>query len=138
MISLIILSQGDMGTGLLNAIEHVLGKRPDALEVQPINYHESQDALVQALARRIEQVDRGSGVLILADIYGSSHTNAACRLLQPGRVELVSGVNLPMLVRVLNYRRLPMDELVRKAVSGGAEGIVRASPAPPRTAEGTR
>jgi PTS system ascorbate-specific IIA component len=137
MISLIILAQGDMGEGLLNAIEHVLGKRPQALEVQPIHYHESQELLVQALGRRIETLDQGDGVLILADIYGSSHTNAACRLLRPGRVELVSGVNLPMLVRVLNYRHLSMEELLAKAISGGAEGIVRASTRP-RSAEGGR
>ena len=82
-------------------------------------------------------MDRGDGVLILADIYGSSHTNAACRLLVPGQVELVSGVNLPMLVRVLNYRHLSMGELVRKAQSGGAQGIVCGTP-PNRTAEGKR
>jgi len=134
MISLILLTQGDMGNGLLNAIDHVLGKRPGALEVQPINYHESQDLLAQALAERIRRLDQGDGVLILADIYGSSHTNAACRLLVPGRIELVSGVSLPMLVRALNYRHLSMDELLRKAISGGTEGIVRAAPAP-RSAE---
>ena len=76
-------------------------------------------------------------MLILADIYGSSHTNAACRLLVPGHIELVSGVNLPMLVRVLNYRHLPMNELVRKAQSGGAQGIVCGA-APTRVAEGKR
>lgn len=134
MISLILLTQGDMGNGLLNAIEHVLGKRPAALEVQPIDYHESQDALAQALATRVRRLDQGDGVLVLADIFGSSHTNAACRLLVPGRVELVSGVSLPMLVRALNYRHLAMEELLRKAISGGAEGIVRATPAT-RTAE---
>lgn len=137
MISLILLTQGDMGNGLLNAIEHVLGKRPGALEVQPIDYHESQDALAQALAQRIRHLDQGDGVLILADIYGSSHTNAACRLLVPGRIELVSGVSLPMLVRALNYRHLSMDELLRKAISGGTEGIVRATPTT-RAAEGGR
>jgi mannose PTS system EIIA component len=137
MISLIILAQEDMGRGLLNAIEHVLGTRPSALDIQPINYHQSQEALAQALAARIQKVDQGDGVLILADIYGSSHTNAAVRLLVPGRIELVSGVNLPMLVRVLNYRNLAMDELLRKAQSGGAEGIVRATP-PARTTEGRR
>jgi len=129
MISLIILAQGDMGEGLLEAVEHVLGKRPVALEVQPIDYHESQDALGQALAERIRRLDQGQGVLILADIYGSSHTNAACHLLSPGRVELVSGVNLPMLVRVLNYRHLSLPELLRKAITGGTEGIVTATPA---------
>ncbi len=137
MIGLVILAQGDMGQGLLHAIEHVLGKRPAALDVQPIDYHDSQEALVKALDARIRRMDAGSGVLILADIYGSSHTNAACRLLVPGRIELVSGINLPMLVRVLNYRHLPMEELLRKAVSGGAEGIVRARP-PARAAEGKR
>jgi len=137
MISLIILAQQDLGKGLLGAIEHVLGTQPSALDIQPIDYHQSQESLAQALAARIEKIDQGDVVLILADIYGSSHTNAACRLLVPGRVELVSGVNLPMLVRVLNYRNLTMDELVRKAQSGGAEGIVRATP-PTRATEGKR
>jgi PTS system ascorbate-specific IIA component len=137
MISLIILAQQDLGKGLLSAIEHVLGTQPSALAIQPIDYHQSQEALAQALAKRIQKIDQGSGVLILADIYGSSHTNAACRLLVPGHIELVSGVNLPMLVRVLNYRNLPMDELLRKALSGGAEGIVRATP-PTRATEGKR
>ena len=137
MISLIILAQEELGRGLLNAIEHVLGTRPTALDIQPIDYHESQEALTQALAARIAKMDRGDGVLILADIYGSSHTNAACRLLVPGHIELVSGVNLPMLVRVLNYRHLPMNELVRKAQSGGTQGIVCGTP-PARAAEGKR
>jgi PTS system ascorbate-specific IIA component len=137
MISLIILAQKEMGEGLLNAIEHVLGARPSALDIQPIDYHQSQESLAQALAARIQKVDQGDGVLILADIYGSSHTNAACWLLAPGRIELLSGVNLPMLVRVLNYRHLPMNELLRKAQSGGTEGIVRGTP-PGRAAEGKR
>jgi len=126
MISIIILAQQDMANGLINAIEHVLGNRPQALDVQPIDYHESQEALAQALDTRIQRLDQGHGVLILADIYGSSHTNAACRLLKPGRVELVSGVNVPMLLRVLSHRRLGMAELVRKALSGGTDGIVSA------------
>jgi len=135
MIGIILLAQEEMGRGLLNAVEHVLGNRPARLDIQPIDYHQPQEALVQALSERIQTIDQGDGVLVLADIYGSSHTNAACRLLVPGRVELVSGINLPMLVRVLNYRNLSMDALLRKAQSGGAEGIVRATP-PVRVTEG--
>jgi len=137
MISLIILAQEDLGRGLLNAVEHVLGNRPTLLDIEPIDYHQPQEALAQALSARIHKIDQGDGVLILADIYGSSHTNAACRLLVPGHIELVSGVNLPMLVRVLNYRNLSMDELLRKAQSGGTEGIVRATP-PSLAAKGKR
>lgn len=131
MISLIILAQDDMAKGLLHAIEHVLGRIPPALEIQPIDYHQPQEALAAALGERIRRLDQGDGVLVLADVYGSSHTNAACRLLAPGRIELVSGVNVPMLLRVLSYRTLGMNELLRKAMSGGTEGIVRAAlPAP--------
>lgn len=137
MISLIVLAQPDMARGLLNAIEHVLGNNPPLLDIQPIDYHQSQEDLAQALAARIRKVDQGDGVLILADVYGSSHTNAACRLVVPGRVELVSGVNVPMLLRVLSYRHLGMEDLLRKAMSGGAEGIVRAA-APARSMESGR
>jgi PTS system mannose-specific IIA component len=126
MISLIILAEQDMARGLLSAIEHVLGCHPPLLDIQPIDYHQSQEALAQTLAVRIRKIDQGDGVLILADVYGSSHTNAAMQLVQPGRIELVSGVNVPMLLRVLSYRHLGMEELLGKAVSGGAEGIVRA------------
>jgi PTS system ascorbate-specific IIA component len=124
MTGLLILSQGDVGNGMLHAIEHVLGNRPERLDFQPIDYHQAHDSLVEALRARIRKLDDGQGVLILADVYGSSHTNAACRLLEPGRVALVSGVNLPMLIRALTYRQLPLDELARKAASGGSEGIV--------------
>jgi len=127
MISLIILAQQDMAQGLLNAIEHVLGQHPPHLDIQPIDYHQPQEQLAQALAGRIRRIDQGDGVLILADVYGSSHTNAAVHLLAPGRVELVSGVNVPMLLRVVSYRNLSMPELLRKAISGGTEGIVRAA-----------
>jgi PTS system ascorbate-specific IIA component len=133
MIGIILLAHEEMGRGLLHAVEHVLGKRPEQLDIQPIDYQQPQESLVQALSERIRTINQGDGVLVLADIYGSSHTNAACRLLVPGRVELVSGINLPMLVRVLNYRNLSMDALLRKAQSGGVEGIVRAIPAAPVT-----
>jgi len=126
MISIVILAQENMANGLISAIEHVLGHRPPALEVQAIDYHASPEALTRALSERIKKVDGGDGVLVLADVYGSSHTNAACALLKPGSIELVSGVNVPMLLRVISHRKLALPDLVRKALSGGTEGIVSA------------
>jgi len=127
MISIVILAQENMANGLISAIEHVLGRRPPSLEIQPIDYHASQDSLAQELAELVRRTDQGQGVLILADVYGSSHTNAACKVINEGKVELVSGVNVPMLLRVLSHRSLPLSELVRKAMSGGTDGIVRAA-----------
>ncbi|HEX9625430.1 MAG TPA: PTS sugar transporter subunit IIA [Acidiferrobacterales bacterium] len=127
MIGLLILAQEDLGKGLLHSIEHVLGELPPQLETLPVNYHAGPEALRRRLSEHLKRLDQGQGVLILADIYGASHTNAACQLLVANRIELVSGVNLPMLIRILNYRDLGLAALVQKALSGGSEGIVSAS-----------
>ena len=75
----------------------------------------------EALAR----LDTGDGVLIFSDIYGATPCNLASKLLVPGRVEVVAGVNLPMLVRAFTYRAKGMDTMIKKAISGGCDGVVR-------------
>lgn len=124
MIGLLILAQKDIGKGLLAAVEHVFGSLPPQLQAMPVSYDEPPERLSADLERRIENMDQGDGVLVLSDIYGATHTNVACRLLRPGAVELIAGINLPMLIRVLNYRHLNLTKLVEKALSGGPEGIV--------------
>jgi PTS system ascorbate-specific IIA component len=72
----------------------------------------------------LKLVDTGQGVLILTDIYGASPANLAMKLLDPGRVEGVAGVNLPMLLRALTYRDKDMETLVTRAVAGGRDGVL--------------
>ena len=72
----------------------------------------------------VSTLNMGSGVLILSDIYGASPCNLVTKLLAPGKVEGVAGVNLPMLVRVLNYRDKPIKVCLEKAVTGGRDGVV--------------
>jgi len=133
MIGVLLLGQREIGEALVVAAEHVLGAQPLQLEVLPLEHDREPDHLRRLIEQRLARLDDGHGVLILADIYGASHTNVACQLLQKNRVELVAGVNLPMLLRVLNYRQLPLAEVVRKALSGGTEGVCTAQP--PRSAE---
>jgi len=82
---------------------------------------EAMFALAQGLVR---ELDAGEGALVLTDIYGATPGNIALRLLEPGRVEGVSGVNLPMLVRALTYRDKGLALMVEKALSGGTEGVL--------------
>jgi PTS system ascorbate-specific IIA component len=72
----------------------------------------------------VEQLDQGDGVLVLTDIYGSTPSNIASHLSSRPGVQVVAGLNLPMLLRVLNYARLDLATLAEKAVSGGREGVV--------------
>ncbi|MBI3896699.1 MAG: PTS fructose transporter subunit IIA [Gammaproteobacteria bacterium] len=127
MIGLLILGQKEFGNGLIKAVEHTFSSRPPALETAGVDYSQKPEAITEFIRKKIVRVDEGDGVLILADIYGTTHTNLASRLLERGRIELISGANLPMLLRALTYRRLKMDELIDRAVTGGTGGIVQAT-----------
>lgn len=130
MIGLLIVAQQTFGAGLLEAVEHTFGQLPPLLAAAEIDYRQSPEQISDIVADTLKQVDRGDGVLILADVYGATHTNVACRLLARGRIELITGVNVPMLLRCLNYRNLPMDDLIDRTLSGGCGGIVCAGSAP--------
>lgn len=136
MIGLLILTEKKMGAGLIAAATHTFGSRPSQLEAMDLEYSTAPEAIDALLRKNMQHVDKGDGVLILADVYGATHTNVACRLLARGRIELITGVNLPMLLRALNYRHLKMDELIDKALSGGCGGIICA--ANPNNARGAR
>ncbi|HUW98522.1 MAG TPA: hypothetical protein VMV40_06735 [Acidiferrobacter sp.] len=127
MIGLLVLAQKDVAFGLLEAVEHVLGRQSPALVAFPVRYDMPPDDLALVLGKAIRALNDGDGVLILADIYGATHINVACRLLEPNHIELVTGLNLPMLIRAINYRDRPLHELIEKALSGGIEGIVCAT-----------
>ena len=124
MIGLLILAEKNFGAGLIASVVHTLGSRPPQLEATELDHSAPPEQIEALLCQGLEKVDTGDGVLILADVYGATHSNIACRQLARGRIELITGVNLPMLLRVLNYRQLGMDDLIDKALSGGCGGII--------------
>ncbi len=126
MIGILIIAHGTLGDSLIHCATHVLGKRPSLLKQLGVSVHDDPVELLplaRALVNELNE-EEGGGVLILSDIYGATPCNIACRLMEPGRVEGVSGVNLPMLVRALSYRNEPLDALVEKAIDGGNGGIL--------------
>jgi PTS system ascorbate-specific IIA component len=72
----------------------------------------------------VAELNSGDGVLVLSDMYGATPCNIVGKLLQPGVVEGVAGINLPMLIRTINYQHESLQTLIEKAVSGGREGVV--------------
>jgi PTS system ascorbate-specific IIA component len=125
MIGILVVSHGAFGESLIHSASHVLGKRPLYLRQLGVTVHDDPEAILPVAEDLVRYLDQGEGVLVLADIYGATPSNIAARLLRPGRVEGIAGVNLPMLIRALNYREEPLAELVQKALAGGSEGITR-------------
>jgi PTS system mannose-specific IIA component len=127
MIGILIIAHDSLADGLARAVTHVLGSRPPQFEVLSVAATDDPHALLPAARELIKQLDTGSGVMVFSDIYGATPCNLAGRLLKPGRVEGVAGVNLPMLVRAFTYRTRDLDTMVKRAVSGGCEGVLHMS-----------
>ena len=125
MIGILIVSHGAFGESLIHSASHVLGKRPLFLRQLGVTVHDDPDAILPVAEDLIRFLDQGQGVLVLSDIYGATPSNIAVKLLKPGKVEGVAGVNLPMLIRALTYRSEPLESLVEKALSGAVEGVMR-------------
>ena len=129
MIGILIITHGTLGESLIHCASHVLNKRPPRLKQIGITAQDDPMMLLPQARKLVKELDEGDGVLILSDMYGGSPSNISAKLLVPGKVEGVAGVNLPMLIRVLTYRDRPLTTIVVKAVSGGCDGVVRI-PAP--------
>jgi len=125
MIGLLIVAHGTLGESLIHCASHVMGKRPLYLRQLGVTMHDEPDAILPQGRDLVRFLDQGDGVLVLTDIFGATPSNIACKLLEPGRVQGVSGVNLPMLIKALSYRDQPMDVLIEKALSGAQEGMIR-------------
>ena len=129
MVGILIIAHGTLGESLIHCASHVLGSRPLQLMQLGVTIHDDPHQLLPQAIKLVKQLDQGDGVLILTDVYGATPSNLACKLLIPGRVEGVAGVNLPMLVRALTYRKEPLKAVVGKALSGGVEGVMHMPPA---------
>ncbi len=126
-VGILIIGHDNVGESLRDIAVKTLGVQRLPLAVvsigrdcEPERAHAQANAMIQAL-------DQGDGVLVLTDICGATPCNIATRFLGEARVKIVTGVNLPMLLRVLNYADLGLERLVDKAITGGRDGIVEIS-----------
>lgn len=125
MIGLLIVAHGTLGESLIHCASHVMGKRPLYLQQLGVTVHDDPELILPQGRELVRYLDQGAGVLVMTDIFGATPSNIACRLLEPGRVEGVSGVNLPMLIKALTYRDGDMPQLIEKTLAGAAEGVIR-------------
>ena len=123
MIGLLIISHCDVGKELLNAAELIMG-RLEAASAISITQTTESEALLKTISKEIKALDRGQGVLILTDMFGGTPSNLSFSFLKEGAVDVLTGVNLPMVVEVAqNRQRLTLSELGEKAKEAGTRGI---------------
>ena len=123
-VGVLIISHNGIGASLLGTATFMLNGCPLNTRLLTASRDCNPDELLADAMEEVRLLDDGDGVLILTDLYGSTPSNIAKILTGQGNVQAVSGMNLSMLIRVLNYPDENLQQLVKKAVSGGNDGIV--------------
>ena len=124
MVGILLITHNGLGESLIDCLRHVMGNAP--AHVKALSVLAQDDPVLKEEEARalIAELDEGQGVLLLSDVYGATPCNIARRVCQPGRIEGVAGVNLPMLLRVACNCNKSLDEQVQRALEGGKECIV--------------
>lgn len=128
--ALLLVTHDGIGQALLEVATQILGSNPMQTEVIAVPAAEAPDLTRDRISIALERLDQGDGVLILTDIYGATPGNAALQAGMAHHTRVVAGMNLPMLLRVLNYAGQPLDALADTALTGARAGLIAPSREP--------
>ncbi len=127
MIGLVIVTHGELATELRRATEHVVGPQ-DAMATICIGPDDDMERRRDDIRAAVESVEQGKGVIIFTDMFGGTPSNLSISMLREGKIEVVAGVNLPMLIKLIEARETAsLEEAAEKAKDAGQRYIAIAS-----------
>ena len=127
MIGLVVVTHGNLATEMISALEHVVGPQPDVAAVC-IGPEDDMEERRAEIMERVEQVDSGEGVVVLTDMFGGTPSNLAISVMDGNRVDVLAGVNLPMLIKLASVREeKPLAVALVEAQEAGRKYINVAS-----------
>jgi PTS system ascorbate-specific IIA component len=125
-VGILLITHEGIGPALIAAANRLLRQLPLATEAFEVPWDADAEALLPAASAALRRVDSGDGALVLTDLYGATPSNLSARLARLGTpVRRVSALNLPMLLRVMNYAELDLDELPAIAAAGARNGVIQ-------------
>jgi len=127
MVGIMLVAHGRIAESLLHCAVHMLGENPEHCVAIPIDSHDNFITMSARIQTCIEELNQGHGVIILTDIMGGTPCNTMRDFLVPNQVEVITGMNLPMLIRTLNFRDQSLEFVIKKAMSGGIDGVLQLS-----------
>lgn len=125
MVGVILVTHGQFGQHLLEAAQTILGPQEQCAHLA-VEGAVDMATLLTDLKSAVKRMETGEGVIILTDMFGGTPSNIGLSLLQPGKVDVLTGVNLPMLLRILGMRDQELTQLAQNAKNAGIQGIVLA------------
>ncbi|MEE8379541.1 MAG: PTS fructose transporter subunit IIA [Gammaproteobacteria bacterium] len=123
MIGILIITHNNVGRALSDAATSVLGNCPMPVEIISVSQNCDPEELTKKAKACLKKLNQQDGILVITDMYGSTPSNIATKLASDN-VRIITGINLPMLVRIMNYPKLSLEKLANKAVSAGQTGVI--------------
>lgn len=104
MLGLVLVTHGNLANEFVAAMQHVVGKQ-EQIDTVCIGPDDNMETRREEILRKVEQVDSGSGTLVLTDLFGGTPSNLAISIMDKAKVEILAGVNLPMLIKIASLRK---------------------------------
>ena len=128
MIGILIVTHANLGDALADTIEFILGSRPDKMDCISIDIKEDAESLRKKISAGIKSVTTEKGVVIFTDMFGGTPSNLSYSFLEEGRIEVISGINLPILMKAVNIReKMDITQMTSTLVEHGKRSISLAS-----------
>jgi PTS system mannose-specific IIA component len=124
MIGILVVSHEPLGTALIHCTRHIFGRMPPQLAALDVIPDEDPDVALGAARELLARINDGTGAIVLTDLFGATPARIAARLVEPQRIVVIAGVNLPLLVKALTHRRGPLDEVVARLLEGVRDTIL--------------
>jgi len=127
MKGIVIVCHGDLADGFVSAAEMILGE-VDNVSAVSVDVTQEPEAIQDTIREAIKSVDQNDGVFILTDLFGGTPANVSLSFLEPNRVEIITGINLPLVIKLLKDReKYPMEELKVKLIQSAVKNILNPS-----------
>ena len=126
MIGIVVVTHGNIAKEMMNAMEHIVGIQQQTAYVS-MNSCDDMEQKRQEIAQKVKEVNSGDGVVIMTDMFGGTPSNLAISVMKKGEIEVIAGLNLPMLVKLVRERQKPLSEALSEASEAGRKYINIAS-----------
>jgi PTS system ascorbate-specific IIA component len=124
-VALLLVTHKKIASSLVEVASSIVNDAPENLACIEVPMDAPTETMEATIDDKLDQLDQSEGMLILTDTYGGTPSNIANKFAHQKKTCLISGLNLPMLLKIMNYRDLPLAELSEKIISGGKQSIAR-------------
>ena len=123
MIGILLVTHGEIGKSLIDCAAHILDNQPVSVESLSINSNNDLHKYSDIIAKKIKNLESGHGVLIMTDIYGATPCNLLSKFIEEDKVEVVTGINLPMLIKAISDRKDNIKTLITDSIECAKKNI---------------